>query len=61
MKLSDERLLDSRIVKRNIQRGSITQKAHDAFIKSLPDLAQKADVCEAVLPDAEVKAPGNTK
>ncbi len=37
----DSRLFDARNVERNIQRGIITRKDYEKFLKSLPDVAKK--------------------
>ncbi len=40
--VKDVRLFDSRVVERNIKRGTITRKEYERYLKSLADAADKA-------------------
>lgn len=42
MAAKPEGIFDRRIASRNIERGKITQKEYDNFIKRLPDVSKKA-------------------
>lgn len=47
-----EFVVDKRIIKRQIDRGLITEAEYKEFVSSLPDDSKNADVCK-VCPDEE--------
>ena len=40
----DPRMFDTRVVERNIQKGVVTRKDYDKYLKTLGDLREKAIV-----------------
>ena len=50
--VKNPRLFDSRTVERNIRKGLTTRKDYEKYLKSLPDVAEKAAPADAPLSSA---------
>ncbi len=48
---NDLKTVDKRLVPRMIETGRIDEKEYDKYLKSLPDLAEKATAVEATVAD----------
>ena len=55
----DIKLIDKRVAERNIKKGLLDAKDYERFMKSLPDLAEVADVIEAKMEPTQVTATGS--
>lgn len=44
--MSDNHLVDKRIVKRNIEKGLLSRKDHQKYLKDLPDASDNMDVVD---------------
>jgi hypothetical protein len=51
--VKNPRLFDVRTIDRNIRKGMTTRKDYDKYLKSLPDVAEKAAPPEALSVDAD--------
>ena len=60
--MNENRLLDNRIVERNIKAGKVTQEDYSAFLESLEDCADEAEETETQMilhvADEDVEADG---
>jgi len=58
---SDSKLMDTRIVRRNVKRGLISQKEVDTHIKNLPDEKDNAEFVTIDLENSEIsEVPSNS-
>lgn len=53
----DPKYLDKRTAERYLREGLLDEKAYERYLKSLPDLGQKADVVETSMAEAETEKP----
>jgi hypothetical protein len=56
---ADPKLFDKRVSARYIKKGLLDAKEHERYLKSLPDLADKAVPIEATMEPTHVGASGN--
>lgn len=49
----DERLVDKRVVERNLERGLLSADQHKRYLDGLADVAAKADVIQLHDPSAD--------
>ena len=54
MKITDDLLMDTRLVKRNIENGLVTQDAYEKHLADLKDLKDVADVIDVEMLDVGV-------
>jgi len=55
MKITENLLMDTRLVGRNIKNGTVTQKAFDDHLSGLPDISDRAEVLEIEMTDVGVQ------
>lgn len=56
MDLVGEKLVDTRLIDRNIAKGLISREAYEKQLAELPDAAEQAEVIEAKFAEVGVKA-----
>jgi hypothetical protein len=54
----DLKKLDKRLVQRYLRKGLLDTKEYDAYLKSLPDVADQAASVEAAFEPSEAPQPG---
>ena len=54
MKITDELLMDTRLVKRNIENGLVTKEAYEKHLADLNDLKDVAEVIDVEMSDVGV-------
>ena len=54
MKITDEKLMDIRLIRRNLETGELTQKALDDHLAGLPDVTEASAPLEIEVADVGV-------
>ncbi len=53
----DPKLVDKRTADRHMREGQLDQKAYERHLKSLPDVAEKAEPVKTSMAEADEEAP----